>query len=242
MSKIATFDQGAHTLKLIGDQEPTGKQVVTLHEYLPVLMRGIVSGTVPPLADFSKLVGIPSVVPKRAAGDTPFLCELTSDGRSPGQLILDIRAKGRTVWDWAENVMTKGKDKFPAVTTGVKYRLGVIFGCEFEDAERTNENIFAEIERRKVQKPHAEVAPLLRDTFTQAELLKMVNALRPEGSTEITWVIVMHEPIRASDGYPYILGLDRSRGDGDLDADDGSPGVGWYRGSAFVVLLPQAQA
>jgi hypothetical protein len=170
----------------------------------------------------------------------PFLCEIATDGRTPAQLVSAIESKGRKVWPYAKGIcLGEGKDPFPETTSGQTYRLGVVFASELGKYP-TNAQVWAEMERRGAQKPHPEVALCLREKYSQAELLTEVNSLRPSGPPEVTWVIVMHEPVRDSYGSSSLLGLSRGGGEDVVNAYYvGDPGYEWGAGDAFVVLLPQ---
>ncbi len=169
----------------------------------------------------------------------PLLCEITADGRTPSQLVAAIEAQGKKVWPYARGiVLGEGKDPFPEVPAGENWRLGVLFASELGKYP-TSTQVWAEMGKRGLGKPHPAAALYLREKYSQEDLLAAVNALRPAGAPEVSLVIVMHEPIRDSDGNPRLLGLDRDGGEGDVDAYDGDPGREWRADGAFVVLLPQ---
>lgn len=148
---------------------------------------------------------------------------VTSNGWSVKQLIAVIEARGRKVGNWAKDIMSKPQF---VTTKGRIYNLAVIRGDEFSDNERTTANIFAEAERRGLQKPPAEVAALLREKFSQDEL-------------SFPYVAVMHEPIGDSGGNLGVLGLRRYEGDDWLGAWLANPGSRWDRENVFVFLAPQ---
>jgi len=148
---------------------------------------------------------------------------VTSDGRNATELIAAIEAKGRKASDWAKDIMSKPQF---VTTKGKIYNLAIIRGDEFADSERTTANIFAEAERRGLQKPPAEVAALLREKFSQDGL-------------GFPYVAVMHEPICGSDGRPVVLVLNRYGCDDWFYAWYAFPGDRWSRGYVFVFLSLQ---
>jgi hypothetical protein len=143
-------------------------------------------------------------------------------GPTHDQLVAGAEAKGRTISDWARQLIAK-----VTTTAGVTYRLVVILGDEFAtDEERTFSNIRAVAKTRGYRVPPPEVALLLAQ-YTQQEL-------------GFQWLGVMHDPISASGGYPGVLVVRRY--------DDGGEGVNawrtrptrpFFRGCAFVFLAPQ---
>src|SRR3989344_5343964 len=143
------------------------------------------------------------------------LCHIwavVSDGRNAQALIGALEAKGRRVSSWAKDIMSKAGFK---VTKGQTYNFVVIRGDEFAtDAERTTANIFVEGARRRYRKPPADAAALLREKFTQEEL-------------GFPYVVVMHEPITGSYGYPRLLVLYRGDGGGRLYAWRAGPDRQW---------------
>lgn len=151
---------------------------------------------------------------------------VTSDGRTGEEFIRDLKRNDCLVVDYASDVMRK-----PAfvTTNGKTYRLGLIKGEEFSDAERTTKNIRAEAVRRGWLTPPAEVAPLIRETVSDEEIERL----------GLLWLVVMHEPIIDSGGGAHLLSLVRG-GDGRwFGTDYDEPGSRWGRGRGFLFLLPQ---
>ncbi len=151
---------------------------------------------------------------------------VTSDGRTGEEFIRDFKRNDYRVGDYASDVMRK-----PAfvATNDKTYRLGLIKGEEFSDAERSTKNICAEAARRGWLTPPAEVAPLLRETVSDEEIKHL----------GLWWLVVMHEPIIDSDGGARLLGLHRHGGGQWLDTRYGKPGRRWGREDGFLFLLPQ---
>lgn len=135
-----------------------------------------------------------------------------------------LESSGRKVSSWVKDVMSKPEF---VTTKGKTFRLVVIHGDEFAtDAERTTANIRAEAVRRRYLEPPAEVAALLRKKYTQEEL-------------GFPYVVVMHQPITDSCGYPFLLVLDRDDYGEWLLAWNGYPDRQWDRERVFVFLAPQ---
>ncbi len=156
---------------------------------------------------------------------TPIRFEMTTDGRTGEQWIVSLEERGDRVGSYAKELLRSGE--FVA-TNGVTYRLAVIMGSEFEDADRTNRNIRAEATSRGYLDPTPEVAPYLREMISDEELKRM----------GVWALVVMHQPITASGGDPDLLGVYRSDGGRWLDTCSGQPDDGWDREVGFVFLVP----
>ena len=152
--------------------------------------------------------------------------KVTSNGKTGAEWIDRLKKKGFRVSDYAKSILIS--DDFKP-TKGITTEVAVLKGMLFEDKNRLTKNIRTEAEKRKLQKPDAEIACLIREKFTDEELEKM----------GITWLVVMHEPIEDSDGDPILLVISRYGGGRHLDADCGSPGGWWGLESGFVFLVPQ---
>jgi hypothetical protein len=151
--------------------------------------------------------------------------DVTSDGTTGEQWIARLKEKGYRVGDYASQVL-RSSDFVP--TTGVTTRIGVIKGEFFADDKRITKLIRAEADGRDFQKPHAEVACLIREKFTDEEIKAM----------GLTWIVAMHEPIKDADGHPFLLSASRFGGGWWLRAYWGSPDFGWGRASGFAFAVP----
>jgi hypothetical protein len=152
---------------------------------------------------------------------------VTSDGTTGEDWIIRLESKGFRVGDYAKQVL-RSPDFKP--TNGVTTEVAVLKGMLFPDKDRITKKIRVEANKRKLGKPSAELACLIRLKFADKEIEDM----------GLTWLIVMHEPIKDGDGGPDLLGVSRGGGGRWLDAYCGSPGDGWGRGSGFVFLAPQS--
>lgn len=152
---------------------------------------------------------------------------LTSDGTTGEEWISRLEKSGFRL-DYAKKIL-RSPDFKP--TKGVSYEIAVLKGLLFEDNDRITKKIRAEANKRKLERPNAEVACLIREKFSDKELEAMG-----------LWLIVaMHEPITVEiGGGPGLLGADRD-GDGQwLDAYVGRPGNRWNRGFGFAFVVPSA--
>ncbi|MBI2482427.1 MAG: hypothetical protein HYV76_02625 [Candidatus Vogelbacteria bacterium] len=154
---------------------------------------------------------------------------VTSDGTTGEDWITRLKNKGFRVGDYAKQVL-RSPDFKP--TNGATTEVAVLKGMLFEDNDRITKKIRAEADKRKLSKPNAELAYLIRDTFTDEQLEQM----------GLWYIVTMHEPINDSDDDPSLL-VASCYDDGRwLDACCDDPGYGWFRGSgfAFVVSHPPA--
>jgi len=157
--------------------------------------------------------------------DSVIYFSVTSDGTTGSQWITRLEGRGFRVNDYAKSVLRSSAFKS---TEGVTYEVAVLKGMLFEDGDRITEKIRAEADHQNLAKPNAEVACLIRETFSDKEIEAM----------GLWWIVVMHEPIKASDGNRNLLSANRVVAGCWLNACDGYPGHRWYReyGFAFVAL------
>ena len=111
---------------------------------------------------------------------------VTSDGTSGEDWITRLESKGFHVGDYAKQVL-RSPDFKP--TNGVTTEVAVLKGMLFEDNDRITKKIRAEADKRKLLKPNAELACLIREKFTDKEIEAM----------GLWYIVAMHEPINDSD-------------------------------------------
>ena len=114
-------------------------------------------------------------------------------------------------------------------TNGVTIEAAVLKGTFFKDNDRITRKIRAEADKRKWAKPNAEVACLIREKFTDEEI----------EARGLWWIITMHEPIKDSDGDPYLLNALRSGVGRWLSACRDRSGEGWLRADGFAFAVSQ---
>lgn len=154
---------------------------------------------------------------------------VTSDGTTGEDWITRLESKGFRVGDYAKQVL-RSPDFKP--TNGVTTEVAVLKGMLFEDNDRITKKIRAEADKRKLSKPNAELACLIREKFTDKEIEAM----------GLWWIVAMHEPINDSDGDPSLLDADRS-GDGRwLGAYRGRPVSRWDRDDGFAFAVSQVSS
>ncbi len=153
------------------------------------------------------------------------MVDVTTNGRGGEEWITYLEGKSYRVGDYAKQLL---RDKKFVATNGTMYTLAIIMGDEFEDSDRTNQNIRAEAYKRGYLDPSVELGPYLREMFSDEDLKKM----------GLWALILMHEPIPGSDGDLYMLGVLRDYRGRWLDAYNGNPGSGWDREIGFVFLVP----
>ena len=171
---------------------------------------------------------IPTPVPKPAPRNIEpvFLSPVTSDGRTGKKFVKSLEKAGYRVGNHAKDVM--GKPAFVS-TTGIVYKPVVILGEQFEDNKRITSNIRKFAEERKFITPPTGLAPLLREAISDEEIERM----------GLSALIVMHEPITDSDGYPNLLLVYRDGVGRWLDACWGGPAYRWHCQDGFIFLAPQ---
>ncbi|QQG42669.1 MAG: hypothetical protein HYW15_00365 [Candidatus Giovannonibacteria bacterium] len=149
-----------------------------------------------------------------------------SDGTTGEDWVTRLESKGFRVGDYAKQVL-RSPSFVP--TKGVTTEVAVLNGMLFEDNDRITKKIRAEADKRKLEKPNAEVACLIREKFTDEEIKAM----------GLWWIVAMHEPINDSDGLPDLLYADRDADGRWLLAYYDRPGVRWPRDSGFAFAVSQ---
>ena len=150
-----------------------------------------------------------------------------TDGTTGRQWIERLAGKKIQIGEYSKYIFLSNDFK---PTIGIITEIAVIKGMLFEDSERVTKNIRAMAESLKFTKPNPEVACLIREMFTDAEIEEM----------GLRWIVAMHEPIKDSDGDPRLLGTARS-GDGPwLNARCDRPDNLWDRDDGFAFAVAQA--
>lgn len=154
-----------------------------------------------------------------------YLC-VTSDGTTGPEWIKRLEKKGFRLSDSAKSVL-RSPDFKP--TKGVTTEIAILKDMLFEDRDRITSNIRDLATQRKLTTPNAEVACLIRENFSDEDIKAM----------GLIWIVIMHEPIKDSDGDPDLLDA-RRNGDGRwLNASCGKPDDGWLRESGFGFVVSQ---
>ena len=149
---------------------------------------------------------------------------VVSNGRTGQQWIDYFEENGIRIGEYAKSLLLSPDFKS---TTGIKYEIAVLKGELFDNDNRVTSRIRTEAGTRKLAKPEAEVACLIREMFSDDEEIKAMG---------LSWIITMHEPIKDSDGNLNLLGADR-RGDGSwLRAYCGKPDGCWGRDDGFAFV------
>jgi hypothetical protein len=151
---------------------------------------------------------------------------ITSNGKTGDDWITHFEGKKLPVGSYAQSVLRH--KNFKPTKAGTVHNITVLKGELFSDEDRITKNIRAEAKKRKMTDPHAEVACLIRDAFSNKEIEEM----------GLSWIITMHEPIPDSDGDPSVLGA-RGSGDYELDACRGILGSSWNRDGGFAFSASQ---
>jgi len=149
-----------------------------------------------------------------------------TDNTTGEEWIKRLESKGFRIGDYAKSIL-RSQDFKP--TNGVIYEIAVLKGMLFEDNDRITKKIRTEADKRKLTKPNVEAACLIRENFSDEE----IEAMGPR------WIIVMHEPIKDSDGDPDLLVVSRSGGGRWLGACCGGPGGRWSGDGGFAFVVSQ---
>ncbi len=170
---------------------------------------------------------IKPVVHRWREQDEVIYFSVTSDGTTGEEWIKRLEKKSFRVSGYAKSVLRS--PDFQS-TKGVTTEVAVLKGGLFKNQDCITQNIRAGADKRKLTKPNAEVACLIRENFSDEDIEAM----------GLFWVVAMHEPIKNSVGAPSLLDAYRGVGGRWLNADCGEPGRGWGREYGFAFALSPA--
>jgi len=149
-----------------------------------------------------------------------------TDGTTGKNWIPRLESKGYRLCDYAKQVLLS-KDFKP--TTGKVNSVTVLKGDLFSDENRVTEKIREEAKKRNLTNLNAETVCLIRENFSDEELK----------ATGLMWLVVMHEPIKDSDGALNLLSVGRD-GDGRWTSTYyGDPDGRWDRDVGFAFATAQ---
>ena len=131
---------------------------------------------------------------------------LATDGITGTQWIPRFESKGFPINNYANSVL-RSPDFKP--TTGIITEVAVLKGMLLAEKVRITKNIRNIANDRKWITPNPEIACLIREMFTNEEIIAM----------GLTGIIAMHEPIKDSDGDSSLLCV---------SCDDGRQWLGAY--------------
>ena len=151
---------------------------------------------------------------------------VTSGGTTGEDWIKRLKSNGFRVGGYAKQAL-RSPDFKP--TDGVTTQVAVLKGVLFEDNDRITRKIRAEADKRKLSKPSAELACLIREKFTDKEIEAM----------GLWYIVAMHEPINGSYGDPFLLHASRYIVGRRLGATLGRPGDVWNRDYGFAFAMSQ---
>ena len=162
----------------------------------------------------------------REEDDVIYFTLPATDGTTGSEWPGRLAKKGHRVFGYAKSVLES--PDFVS-TSCITSEIAVLKGSLFSDENRVTKKIRVEAERRKLEKPNAEVACLIRENFSDEELEAM----------GLWWIVAMHDPIKDSDGGPDLLGASRDDGGRWLFAYYGEPDGRWSRDDGFAFAVPQ---
>ncbi len=171
--------------------------------------------------------------PKKKAADFTedngvITLHVVSDGTTGEQWIARLEGKGFRLSSYAKDVL-RSPDFKP--TEGVETEIAILKGSLFEDSERITRNIRKEAANRGYSAPNAEVACLIREQLSDADIEAM----------GLWWITAMHDPIKDSDRDPVLLSADRNVEGQWLSAYCDGPGSGWSAGFGFAFAVSVSQ-
>lgn len=140
-----------------------------------------------------------------------------------------LKSGGHELSKWSADILSKPDyDAKHRLEAGESYKLALVLGTEFAaDAARSTTDVKAfargAFGDQSVDGLKGELALLIREKFTNAEL-ELIGLL---------YIVVLHEPIVDSEGFPYVLNS-RRRAGSFVDAGYDNPDVRWLVNGAFA--------
>jgi hypothetical protein len=160
---------------------------------------------------------------------------LTFDGLDlTGKQEIERLTTGFRVSNWAKSCMlsTKkdGYDKNHRLVAGQEYKIALMPTREIErDSDRTTDALRKRgMQMYGYEKPLAGIVPRIRESVTDKQMEEM----------GFWYIAAPHDPIKDSDGDPFVLVAHRHDGGPRLSADFGRPGGRWGGLGAFAFLVP----
>lgn len=150
--------------------------------------------------------------------------KVTSDGTTGPEWVKRLDKKGFRVGDYAKTVLLSEEFK---PTRGVATEIIIIKGTAYNDFDRSTYNIRDIAKRGMLKTPNMEVACLIRENFSDADIKAM----------GLIWIVVMHEPIKDSGRDQILLGLDRDDDGHWLRTYCGMYGRRWNSGYGFAFVV-----
>lgn len=152
---------------------------------------------------------------------------VTSDGTEGVDWIKRLEGNGFLIGVYAKQVLRTPSFK---PTSGVTTEVAVLKDMLFKDKDLITKKIRTEADERKLLKPNAELACLIRLKFTDKEIEAM----------GLIWIVAMHKSINDSRIGPLLLCAGRDSCGRWLDAIIGRPGMRWDRDSGFAFAVSPA--
>ncbi len=149
-----------------------------------------------------------------------------SDGTTGAQWISRFKSNGFMVSDYAQKILYSQHFQ---PTNKITYKIAVLKSALWNDGERITKIIRQEAEHRHLKTPNIEVACLIREKFSDKELMTM----------GLYWIVTMHEPIKLPGGRPEFLDSYSSNDGSWLRTCHVCPGERWLEGGGFAFTVLQ---
>jgi hypothetical protein len=153
---------------------------------------------------------------------------VTSDGTTGEEWGPRLKSKGSFITDYTNSVLCS-KNFQPTKPTF--YKVAVLKGEIFDDSERITKKIRQEARKQKLLIPNAELAPLIREKFSDKELEAM----------GLYRIVVMHESIKDSGGDTVQLSANRNDNDSWLDTRYDNHDDEWDCSDGFAFVVSQVE-
>ena len=167
--------------------------------------------------------------PKWLEKDGVIYFSVTSDGTSGEEWVKRLRGNRFRVGCYARHLLCSPSF---VPTSDITTKVAILKSMLFKDNDLVKSKICAEAKRRKLSKPNAEVACLIREKFSDADIKAM----------GLICIVAMHESSCAMGYGPYLLDANRYDDGRWLGTYDVGPGNGWCHGYGFAFAVSQTQS
>jgi hypothetical protein len=189
------------------------------------------------LRQFQDLKGFKAVLNGQA--DIKYLLQESKWSEKNGIIYFTVTSDGTTGEQWIARLESRFRIKGLAAsilglksfkpTTGITYDVAVLKGdvLRYEN-ERTTKNLLKEAKKHKFSTTNAEVACLIREKFSDTDLLIM----------GLGWIVTMHKPAKGHDGARYLLcSGGHTAGISRFSSEEYFPDSKWGNGYGFAFVV-----
>lgn len=158
--------------------------------------------------------------------------QLTATGLTGPNWIERLEKNGYNISSYARNVLNNTAYKKHILKKDTKLNVAFVSVKDMGKNYATTQEIQEFAKSKGYEIPTAEVALLVREAISDEEMKKM----------GFWYIVTLHDPIKDSDGDPFVLSAYRDDGGRWVGAGWDEPGREWFDDGAFAFLVPASNA